>query len=424
MKLNTEIHPSQLDAADPLAPFRDRFHIPMHQGSEAVYLCGNSLGLQPKTALKYFEEEVKKWKELAVEGHFQGERPWVSYHKLGKTALAHLTGAKESEVVIMNNLTSNLHLGMASFYRPMGKRKKIIIEKGAFPSDHFAVTTHMQVRGVDPAKDLIEIAIPTSGYLSTEEIVEKIAQAGEELALVLFPGVQYYTGQFFDIKAISAATHLVGAYCGIDLAHAIGNVPLQLHDDQVDFATWCSYKYLNSGPGNVSGLFVHQKHGDNPATPRMGGWWGQDEAIRFKMENNFQPMPGVDGWMLSNVNILGTSVHLASLDIFEEAGIEKIRAKSRKLTGYLEQLIGSNIDLNQIVTILTPEKPEERGAQLSLYFSERGREVFEKLQASGIVVDWREPNVIRVAPAPLYNSFTDVYRFVEGIQKSIRKNVE
>ncbi len=409
----------EADHLDPLRSFRDQFIFPHKRGKKVIYFCGNSLGLQPQTARKAIEEELQNWAEKGVEGHFEGESAWVEYHKLSKEALGHLLGTSQSEVVCMNNLTTNLHLLLGSFYRPKERRRKLLIEKGAFPSDYFAVTTFMEILGQDPNDCLVEMEIPLDGYLEPQKITQMIEDLGDELALVLWPGVQYYTGQFFDLHGITRAAHEVGALAGFDLAHAIGNLPMNLHDDDVDFATWCSYKYLNSGPGNVSGIFVHEKHGTDPAIPRFGGWWGHNEATRFKMENRFDPMPGADGWQLSNMNILATAVHHASLAIFEEAGIQRLRSKSIQLTGYLEFLLNSHPIVSKRTKILTPSTAEERGCQLSIYLSENGKEIFNYLIENGVVLDWREPNVIRVAPAPLYNGFEEVYNFVEILGKGL-----
>lgn len=407
------------DRNDPLSHFRDRFYIPLKDARQVTYFCGNSLGLQPKNAENYLTQELEKWQQMGVEGHFGGENPWVYYHHHGKEELSDIVGAKPSEVVAMNNLTTNLHLMLASFYRPAGKKTKIIIESGAFPSDHYAVSSFMKILGRDPEKELVLLEMPEDGYISTEVIKEKIFETGDELALVMLPGIQYYTGQYFDMKEIAAAAHQVDAFAGFDLAHAVGNVDMNLHEDQVDFAVWCSYKYLNSGPGNVAGTFVHEKHSLDPTIRRLTGWWGHNEKTRFQMDNNFDPMPGVDGWMLSNVNILATSIHLASLQLFKEAGMSNLRKKSIDLTGYLEFLIKS--DLNHLIRILTPENPDERGCQLSLYFHQHGRKVFEQLSESGYIMDWREPNVIRVAPTPLYNTYSEVYQFIEDLKEIVNR---
>lgn len=410
-----------MDASDPMRSFRSKFYIPIKNDETAIYFCGNSLGLQPRNVESYFDRELEKWQQMAVEGHFEGEKPWVSYHKHGKKTLSGLLGALESEVVIMNNLTTNLHLLLASFYRPEGKRTKVIIEKGAFPSDHYAVSSHMQMKGVDPSSNLVMIEIPDNGYLSNDKIKEKIYEVGDELALVMLPGVQYYTGQFFQMGNIARAAHEVGALAGFDLAHAIGNLPMHLHEDEIDFATWCSYKYLNSGPGNVSGVFVHEKHSGHPDTPKLTGWWGHNEKTRFQMNNVWDPNPGVDAWMLSNVNVLATSIHLGSLSIFEEAGIENLREKSLKLSGFLEFLLKDNGLVDTKIKILTPANPDERGCQLSLFFLEKGKEVFNNLSENGVVMDWREPNVIRVAPTPLYNTFEEVFSFVKLLNTALEK---
>lgn len=420
MEKTIKEHALELDKHDQLAPFKHRFYFPQKDGKSCIYLCGNSLGLQPDTTQKYIDEELKHWREYGVEGHFTGDRPWVSYHKNAKKYLSKLVGASEDEVVAMNNLTSNLHLGMSSFYRPTGKRTKIIIEKGAFPSDFYAVHSQIVSKGYDPKENLIELE-PKDGsdYLPTSEIIDKINEVGEELALIMFPGVQYYTGQFFDLQKISEAAHQVGAYAGFDLAHTVGNIPLQLHDWDADFAVWCTYKYLNSGPGGVGGLFIHERHGKNKELPRLSGWWGHDSEARFKMRNQINPIPTVDGWQLSNVNILSHASHLASLEIFDAAGIENLREKSFKLTGLLEEVILSSKLLKDNVKIITPSAPSERGCQLSLYLLNHGKSVHEYLMAHGVILDWREPNVIRVAPVPLYNSFSEVVEFVSILEDAI-----
>ncbi len=409
-----------MDEEDQLGHFRQQFHIPSHNSQEYIYFTGNSLGLQPKTTREFLETELKAWEDLAVEGHFEGSNPWFHYHKFTKELLARLVGAEPGEVVSMNNLTGNLHLLMVSFYRPTKERFKIIAEAGAFPSDQYMLETQIQYHGLDPSEALIELKPrPGSHTLETSDITTAIADAGPELALVMLSGVQYYSGQFFDIPTITQAGHDVGAIVGFDLAHAAGNVPLNLHDDGVDFATWCSYKYLNSGPGGVSGIFVHDRHGNNPHLPRFGGWWGHDESQRFKMEKGFIPMQGADGWQLSNVNVLSTAAHWAALEVHDMAGMENLRAKSIFLTGYLEFIL--NQINNNDFEVITPTDPEQRGCQLSLLFNTRGKEVFEELTAQGVVVDWREPNVIRLAPVPLYNSYSDVYQFGKLLEKALAK---
>ena len=419
LELGTIAYAQKQDSADVLAKYKNEFHHPKKAGEEVIYFCGNSLGLQPKSAKAAVDQEMRNWKEKGVEGHFEGERPWVEYHKLSKGALAHLVGAHEHEVVCMNNLTTNIHLMLASFYRPEKKRKKVLIEKGAFPSDHFALTTFMNIKGIDAREHLIELA-PTGGCnFKTEAIAETIYDIGDELALVLWPGIQYYSGQLFRTEEIVKAGHQVGAYVGFDLAHAIGNVPLSMHNDNADFAVWCSYKYLNSGPGNVSGIYIHENHSQDVTFPRLGGWWGQNESTRFEMENVFDPIPGADGWQLSNMNIVSTAAHLASLEIFEEAGIAQLRKKSLKLTAYLETLLISSETLQGKIEIITPSNPEERGCQLSLFLAKNGKEIFNYLIAHGVVLDWREPNVIRVAPTPLYNTFEEVFIFVKTLEDAI-----
>lgn len=405
---------AELDSQDALADFRNRFLFPQHQGKPVVYFTGNSLGLQPKDALNALKTELEDWAEYGVEGHFQARNPWYSYHEMFSAPLAELVGALPEETVAMNTLSTNLHLLMVSFYRPSGIRTKILCEKKAFPSDIYAFQSQIRFHGLDPAEHLIELA-PRDGEdtLRPEDILDCIQLHADELALVLFSGVNYFTGQFYPMKEITEAGHTAGAMVGFDLAHTAGNIPLHLHDWGVDFATWCSYKYLNSGPGSVSGVYIHQKHLGKKDIPRFEGWWGTDPATRFKMEDQFIPMPTAGAWQLSNAPVLMMAVHKVSLDIFMEAGMNRLREKSLKLTGYLEFLIQ---DLNReagktLIRILTPTDPNQRGAQLSLVMQHEGRSFFDALGEQGIVADWREPNVIRVAPAPLYNSFTDVYRF-------------
>lgn len=411
----------ELDSSDSLSSFRSQFHFPIKDGKNCIYLCGNSLGLQPKTTSEFVTEELKNWQERGVEGHFTGNKPWVSYHTNSKPILAKIVGALETEVVAMNNLTTNLHLALASFYQPKGKRTKILIERGAFPSDFYAVYSRIENSRLDPKENLVELeARDGSEYLSTKEIVEKIEELGEELALVMFPGVQYYTGQFFDIKAITEAGHGIGANVGFDLAHAVGNVPLQLHEHNVDFAVWCTYKYLNSGPGGVGGLFIHERNGKNTELSRLSGWWGHNAEARFKMNNEINPIPTVDGWQLSNVNVLSHASHLASLKLFNDAGIKNLRAKSLKLTDFMEELILNSEVLKDQIKVITPSNHTERGAQLSIFLLNHGKSVFEYLISYGVILDWREPNVIRVAPVPLYNSFADAANFVSILEEAIR----
>ncbi|QNL21403.1 kynureninase [Hyphobacterium sp. CCMP332] len=409
------------DQNDPLRSFRSQFHIPQHKGQDTVYFTGNSLGLQPKSTKKYIEEELSDWAEHGVEGHFDvSKRPWFHYHKFSKKALANLFGAKELEVVSMNNLTGNLHLMMVSFFRPEGKRNKIMIESGAFPSDYYAVESQLRFHGLNPEEHQIELKPRSGEYtLRTEDIIASIEKHADELALVMFPGVQYYTGQYFDLEKITKAAHSGGAKAGFDLAHAAGNLPMKLHDWNVDFAVWCSYKYLNSGPGGISGIFVHEKHAENKDLPRFAGWWGYNEEKRFQMKPGFDPMTGADGWQLSNVNVLTSAAHLASLEIFEAAGIENLRKKSLHLTAYTEYLledINSGLSEKQI-DIITPKDPNQRGAQLSLIMKQNGKAIFDYLSKEGVIADWREPDVIRIAPAPLYNSYDDSFKFYSILKK-------
>ncbi len=418
---NTAGFADAADKADPLAQYRSRFLIPQHEGKDCIYFTGNSLGLQPRSAKGYIEEELKKWHELGVDGHFHAaRRPWYHYHKYSKESLARIVGAAQSEVVAMNNLTSNLHLMMVSFYRPSATRFKIIVEANAFPSDRFALASQVKFHGHDPESAIVTLKPREGEYtLRTEDIISTIEAQGEELALVMMGGVQYYTGQFFNLKAITEAAHCAGAFAGFDLAHAVGNVPLQLHDDGVDFAVWCSYKYLNSGPGGVSGIFVHEKHGQDDDIPRFAGWWGHDEQERFQMKAGFRPMPGADGWQVSNGNVLSAAAHLAALELFDEVGMTELRKKSLQLTAYLEYLLRSIGAPASDLEIITPSSPEERGCQLSLFVNRDGQRIFENISKAGVVADWREPNAIRVAPVPLYNSFKDVYIFVKIIKDSL-----
>ncbi len=407
----------QMDIDDPLNGFRDRFHIPKQKnGEETIYLCGNSLGLQPKTARKFVEQELEDWENLGVEGHFDARNPWMPYHELLAKNTARLVGAMPAEVVTMNSLTVNLHLLMVSFYRPTPFRYKILIEANAFPSDQYAVKSQLRYHGYDPQDALIELCL-RKGELAhrPEDIEALIEREGEGIALILIGGVNYYTGQAFDMQRITEAGHKKGCIVGFDLAHAAGNLELQLHDWNVDFAAWCSYKYLNSGPGGIAGVFVHQRHADNPQLPRFSGWWGHDKETRFLMGPDFQHIKGAEGWQLSNPSILSLAALRASLEIFDEAGIKNLCQKSRLLTGYLEFLV-DQIGMDTITTI-TPRNESERGCQLSLVVKRNGRRVYQKLSAAGVICDWREPDVIRVAPVPLYNSFTDVYRFWEILKK-------
>lgn len=407
-------HAVALDTTDPLAPLRSEFHVPQRpDGSEVVYLCGHSLGLAPRNASKIVQEELHAWATHGVDGHFDSARPWVSYHELLSTSLARLVGAQALEVVAMNSLTVNLHLMLASFYQPTHERHGILIEKSAFPSDRYAVESHIRQRGFDPRDSLLEIG-PRSheDTLRTEDICELIEREAGKLAVVLLPGVQYLTGQCLDMSAITAAARQFDCKVGFDLAHAVGNVPLELHDWGIDFAVWCSYKYLNGGPGAIGGCFVHERHAHAFDLPRLAGWWGHDKTSRFDMPEQFIPLPGAEGWQLSNPSILAAAPLLASLPLFDAAGMEKLRHKSLQLTGYLETLL--RFHLVDQASILTPSAPEARGCQLSIRLHrppEIARRIHATLTREGYICDWREPDVIRVAPVPLYNTFVETWMF-------------
>ena len=402
-----------LDAADPLAAFRQEFHLPPGpDGRPCAYFCGNSLGLMPKAARAAVEQEFESWERLGVEGHFQAPSFWMHFHDTLTEATARLVGALPLEVVVMNNLTVNLHLLLVSFYRPTGSRYKILMEGGAFPSDQYAIESQARLHGLDPDDAIVEL-VPRPGEhtLRTADIEAKIAELGDSLATVLIGGVNYYTGQAFDMAAIARAGHAVGAYVGFDLAHAAGNLELHLHDWDVDFACWCTYKYLNSGPGGTSGVFVHERFAHRPDLVRLAGWWGHDASVRFQMKKGFRPMAGAAGWQLSNAQIFPMAIHRASLELVDRAGgMAALRRKSEQLTARLESLIhGLGLPADKL-EIITPADPAQRGCQLSVLVHERGRELFDFLAAQGIIADWREPNVIRLAPVPLYNSFEDVDR--------------
>ena len=410
----------KLDKTDSLKRFRNQFLIPKVNGNPSIYFTGNSLGLQPKSTAKFIKDELDDWATLGVEGHLHARRPWLYYHKFTKNALAKIVGAKPIEVVAMNQLTVNLHLMMVSFYRPTKKRFKILTEAGAFSSDQYAFESQLKFHGIKPGKGLIELKPRKGEYtLRMEDILLAIKEHGEELALIIFGGVQYYTGQFFNIKKITEAAHKAGAVAGFDLAHAAGNVPLALHKHNVDFAVWCGYKYLNSGPGGISGIFIHERHAEDFTLPRFAGWWGHNEGERFQMKKGFKPQTGADGWQLSNVPIFQNAAHLASLEIFQQAGINNLRAKSILLTGYLEFLLGEIDSSKKQFTIITPKNPDERGCQLSILMKQNGRKVFDRITKSGVIADWREPDVIRVAPIPLYNSFEDVFSFGQIFKQSL-----
>lgn len=408
-----------MDAHDPLAHFRQRFCISRHGAAECIYLCGHSLGLQPKTAHSYLEQDLASWAELGVEGHFHGKNPWFTYHRLLTQQTAELVGAKAAEVVVMNSLTANLHLMMASFYRPTTERHKILIEGSAFPSDQYAVKSQIRFHGFDPASSLIELrARDDEGCIRDEDIEALIDREGDSIALILLGGVNYVTGQVFDMANITKAGHRKGAVVAFDLAHAIGNIPLRLHEWGPDFAVWCSYKYLNGGPGCVGGCFVHERHARDWSLPRLAGWWGHDEKSRFQMGPDFHPMPGAEGWQLSNPPIFALSPLRAAMEIFSEAGMEQLRAKSISLTGYMEFLLRQRASSK--FSIITPAEIGRRGAQLSIRLARQGRDICDKLAAQGVIGDWREPDIFRVAAVPLYNSYVDVFRFVQHFSAALQ----
>ncbi len=410
------------DNQDPLKLYREKFYLPTFT-ENVVYFTGNSLGLQPKSVQSYIQEELNAWAKYGVEGHFLAEKPWFEYHEFLTEKAANVVGALPKEVVVTHSLTTNLHLLMVSFYKPEGKRTKILCEAKAFPSDQYALESQVKFHGLDPKTDIVEIA-PREGehLINEEDIYAKIEELGDELALVMIGGVNYYSGQLFDMKTITEKAHAVGAIAGFDLAHAAGNIHLKLHDWGVDFAAWCTYKYMNSSPGGVSGMFVHERHEYKPELPRFAGWWGYDKETRFLMNPGFNPMKGAEGWQLSNAPILGMAAHLASLDLFEEVGMESLCAKRDDLTAYLEFIINDVSERNKNATfeIITPKDKTKRGAQLSILAHGQGKALFDAMTEKGVIADWREPNVIRVAPAPFYNSFEDVYRFGKILEESIQ----
>lgn len=408
------------DVADPLRAFREEFHFPQHAGAPVIYFTGNSLGLQPKAAAAALQQELDDWARFGVEGHFLAKHPWYSYHEELTASTARMAGALPEEVVVMNQLTSNLHFLLVSFYRPQGRRVKILTETRPFPSDTYAFASQIAFHGGDPETDLVEVQ-PRAGEhtLRTEDIVAKINELGDELALVCFGGVNFYTGQAFEMAAITKAAHGVGANVGFDLAHAAGNLHLKLHDWNMDFACWCSYKYLNSGPGSVAGAFVHQRHLGKDL-PLFAGWWGHDKAERFKMERTFRPMPTAEAWQVSNAPVFSMAVHRVALEQFDRAGIARLRAKSEQLTGYLAFIIAEVAkDTDTDLEVITPNDPAQRGCQLSVLAHGHGKALFNRLTERGVVADWREPNVIRVAPVPMYNSFEDVHRFGEILKAAL-----
>jgi len=411
------------DENDPLAHFRDQFYLPQHKGQDAVYFTGNSLGLQPHGAREAIVQEFEDWAKYGVEGHFEARNPWYSFHELFAENSAKVVGAKPSEVVVMNTLTTNLHLMMVSFYRPEGKRTKILCEGKAFPSDLYALESQVKFHRLDPNEHIIELH-PREGEqcLRIEDVLAKIDEHADELALIMMGGVNYYTGQVFDMAAITKAGHEAGAQVGFDLAHGAGNVVLQLHDWEVDFAVWCSYKYLNSGPGSVSGVFIHEKHHTDENIPRFSGWWGYRKDTRFEMEKGFDPIPTAEAWQLSNAPIFSMAAHRVSLELFAQAGMKNLRAKSEQLTAYCAFVINEISERNEgsSFEIITPTAVAERGCQLSIFVHGKGKALFDYLTTEGVIADWREPNVIRIAPVPLYNSFYDVFRFGQLLEAGIQ----
>lgn len=423
---NTREFAQSLDAQDELKNYRNEFIFPKVNGKQVIYFTGNSLGLQPKRTKQYVDEIMTDWANLAVEGHFYADKPWWDYHERFAAPLSEIVGAKPTEVTVMNTLTVNLHLLMVSFYRPTQKKFKIICEEKAFPSDQYMfqsqIDFHSKSVGFNPSEALVEIKRREGEHnIRIEDILAKIEEVGEELALVLIGGVNYYTGQVFDMKTITEAGHKQGAYVGWDLAHAAGNIELHLNEWKVDFAAWCSYKYMNSGPGNASGCFVHEMHHNDADLPRFAGWWGHNKERRFKMEPKFDPVRGAEGWQISNLPILSLAPYLASVDMFAEVGMTKLITKRNLITAYLEFIL-KEID-NELegadFEIITPSNQEERGCQLSVYLHGQGRELFERLMKNGVITDWREPNVIRLAPAPFYCSFEDMYDFGQILKRLI-----
>jgi kynureninase len=419
---NTREFSQSLDAQDELRKYRDEFHFPHVNGKQVIYFTGNSLGLQPKRTKSYVDEVMADWANLAVEGHFYADKPWWDYQERFAVPLSRIVGSKPTEVGVMNTLTVNLHLLMVSFYNPTPHKYKIICEEKAFPSDQYMFQSQVKFHGFDPKEAIVEIKRREGeANIRLEDVLAKIEEVGSELALVLIGGVNYYTGQVFDMKTITAAGQKQGAYVGWDLAHAAGNIKLELHDWNVDFAAWCSYKYMNSGPGNASGFFVHEKHHNDKELKRFAGWYGHNKERRFKMEPDFDPVHGADGWQVSNLPILSLAPYLASVEMFAEVGMDKLIAKRNLITAYLEfilheidkELEGADFE------ILTPANQEERGCQLSVYLHGQGRELFERLMKKGVITDWREPNVIRLAPAPFYCSFEDMYEFGQILKQSI-----
>ena len=416
---NTLAYAQELDQKDPLRAYRNEFYLPLQKdGTPFVYLCGNSLGLQPKTTANALQQELVDWQNLGVEGHFHAKNPWMPYHEFLTKAMAKVVGAMPEEVVVMNTLTVNLHLMLVSFYRPNGRRNKILIEADAFPSDKYAVQSQIRFHGLDPSECLIELAARDGETcLRHKDIQTVIERQGEEIALVIFGNTNYYTGHYFDMKKITEWGHAQGCMVGFDCAHGAGNHPLNLHDSGCDFAVWCNYKYLNSGPGGMSGVFIHQKHLNDPSIPRFEGWWGHNKATRFNMRGEFDPTPTAEAWQLSNPPIMALAAVWASLKLFDEVGMQQLRKKSIALTGYLEELVESLG--KDVINIITPKNPEERGSQLSIQVKNADKALFDDITERGVIADWREPDVIRVAPVPMYNSFEDAFRFYQILKEAL-----
>ncbi|MBW3518128.1 kynureninase [Flavobacterium sp. NKUCC04_CG] len=422
---NTLEFAQSLDQQDVLSKYRDEFNFPKVNGKEVIYFTGNSLGLQPKRAVNYVNEVMTDWAELAVEGHFYAQKPWWDYHERFSVPLSKIVGAKPSEVTVMNTLTVNLHLMMASFYRPTAKKYKIICEEKAFPSDQYLIQTQVKFHGLDPADTIVEVKRREGEHnFRLEDILAKIDEVGDALALVLIGGLNYYTGQVLDMKTITAAGHKYQAYVGWDLAHAAGNIELKLHEWNVDFAAWCSYKYMNSGPGNASGCFIHEKHHNNMELTRLGGWWGHNKDRRFLMEPTYDPIRSAHGWQISNLPILTLAPYLASVELFDEIGMPKLIAKRDQITAYLEFVLKEiALEIGGDFEIITPENPLERASQLSVLLHGEGRALFEYLMKAGVIVDWREPNVIRLAPVPLYTSYSDIFNFGKILKEGLAAKV-
>ena len=418
---NSRLFAQQLDTKDPLAKYRNEFIFPQINNKNAIYFTGNSLGLQPKLAQSYVNEIMDDWGNLAVEGHFRAKKPWWDYHERFANQLSKVVGAKPTEITVMNTLTVNLHLMMVSFYRPTTKRYKIICEEKAFPSDQYMIASQVRFHGLNPEDAIVELKKRDGEHnFRTEDILAKIEEVGEECALILIGGVNYYTGQVFNMKTITEAGHKIGAFVGWDLAHAAGNIKLALHDWNVDFAAWCSYKYMNSGPGNVSGCFVNEKYHNKKDIPRFEGWWGHNKDRRFLMEPEFQPEDGANAWQISNAPVLALAPYLASLQMFDEVGMDALIEKRNKIVAYLEFILHEiDKEVESSFEIITPSNQEERGTQLSVFLHGEGKELFNYLMENGVIPDWREPNVIRLAPTPFYCSYEDMYEFGQILKRGI-----